>query len=227
MKAKTVVEALKRTVKEMQERRMYAFEGNEISFKYVDDASDRIAAGLLEIGIKKGDRIGLIGTNQPEWIYTYFAAAKIGAVIVALNVRYRDVELEYMLNQSGSKALVTIANLGDMDYVSYFDGFRDKIPTVKDFIFIGGKGFSGSHSFDDMLKTEIDKNALDKAKSSIKPDDLLIIIYTSGTTGIPKGAAISHKSQIASAFAQVEHTKMTDEDVMLIVLPLNHVGGIT
>ncbi len=227
VKVKTVVEALENAAEEMQDRRMYVFEGSEISFKDVDNASDHIAAGLLKIGIRKGDRIGLIGTNQPEWIYTYFAAAKIGAVIVALNVRYRDVELEYMLNQSGAKALVTIANLGDMDYVSYFYGFKEKIPTVKDFIFIGDKGFSGSHSFDDLLKTEIDRDALDSTKSAVKPDDLLIIIYTSGTTGKPKGAAISHKSQIASAFAQVEHAKMTDEDVMLIVLPLNHVGGIT
>ncbi len=227
IKTDTVWEALKQAAAEMTGRRMYVFKGKEIGFKEVDEASDRIAAGFLKLGFTKGDRIGLIGLNQPEWIYTYFAAAKIGAVIVALNVRYRDVELEYMLNQSGARGLVTITELGDMNYVDYFDDFRVKIPTVKDFIFIGGPGFSGSHSFDDLMKTEIDKGPLDKAKSAVKPDDLMIIIYTSGTTGKPKGAAISHKSQIASAFAQAEHARISEEDVMLIVLPLNHVGGIT
>ena len=78
----------------------------------------------------------MIGTNQPEWLYTYFAASKIGATVVALNVRYRDVELEYMLNQSETKVLVTITDLAGFDYTAFFDSFRKKIPTVTDFVFI-------------------------------------------------------------------------------------------
>jgi fatty-acyl-CoA synthase len=216
-------------------RTAYIYRGKEISFREVDEASDRVAAGLLSLGIGRGDRIGMIGTNQPEWLYTYFAAAKIGATIVALNVRYRDVELEYMLNQSEARALVTITDLGGFDYVGFFDSFRGKIPTVTDFIFIQTdttpagaiEKFTGGHSYGALLETKVDDAALSAAKRSVVPDDLIIIIYTSGTTGKPKGAAISHKSQLASARAQVEHAKMTHEDSMLVVLPLNHVGGIT
>ena len=64
----------------------------------MDRVSDRVACGLLDQGFQKGDRIGIIGLNQPEWLYAYFAAAKIGAVVVGLSVRYRDVELDYILN---------------------------------------------------------------------------------------------------------------------------------
>lgn len=227
LKSKTIGKALEDAAAKQGDSRMYIFRGTEISFKEVDERSDRVASGLLKLGFKKGDRLGIIGLVQPEWLYTYFAAAKIGVTIVALNVRYRDMELDYMLNQSEARGVLTLTSLLDMDYVKFFDGFREKIPSVKDFIFIGGEGFSGSHSFDDLLKSDIDEKALKKAKKSVKPDDLMIIIYTSGTTGKPKGAAISHKSQLASGRAQAEHCKLQDDDLMLLVLPLNHVGGIT
>ncbi len=211
------------------------FRGTKISFKDMDDASDRVAAGLLKLGLGRGDRIGMIGTNQPEWLYTYFAASKIGATVVALNVRYRDVELEYMLNQSQTKALVTITDLAGFDYVGFFDSFRKKIPTVSDFIFIQSDStpagaiekFAGAHSYRALLETKVDRDALNRVEAAVTPDDLIIIIYTSGTTGKPKGAAISHKSQLASARAQAEHGKLTHEDIALVVLPFNHVGGIT
>lgn len=213
----------------------YIFRDRRISFQDVDEASDRIAAGLLKLGVVRGDRVGMIGANQPEWLYTYFAAAKIGATIVALNVRYRDVELEYMLNQSQTRVLVTVAELGGFDYVTFFDSFRTQIPTVTDFVFIESdstpadaiKKFTGGHSYRRLLETVADETALAEAGAAVAPDDPIIIIYTSGTTGKPKGATISHRSQLASARAQVEHAGMTHEDSMLVVLPLNHVGGIT
>jgi acyl-CoA synthetase (AMP-forming)/AMP-acid ligase II len=216
-------------------RTAYIFRGREITFAEVDEAADRVAAGLLALGVGRGDRIGMIGPNQPEWLYTYFAAAKIGATIVALNVRYRDVELEYMLNQSETRALVCITDLAGFDYVGYLDSLRPRIPTVTDFIFIetdstpagAVEGFAGGHSYRGLLETVVDDAALSTARGAVTPDDLIIIIYTSGTTGKPKGAAISHKSQLASARAQVQHAKMTHDDSMLVVLPLNHVGGIT
>jgi acyl-CoA synthetase (AMP-forming)/AMP-acid ligase II len=222
-----VWKALAEAARILPDRRGYIYQGREISFKEMDVLSDQVAAGFLKMGLAKGDRIGIIGLNQPEWLYTYFAAAKIGAVIVGLNVRYRESELDYMLNQSQAKALVTIPRLGDMDYVAFFEGFKEKIPTVEHYIFIGPDGFAGSTSFEDLLKSPVDEETLKGAKAGVNPDDLMIIIYTSGTTGKPKGAAITHKSQMASAVAQAEHTRGTEEDLILLPLPFNHVGGIT
>lgn len=226
--ATMIWQALKDAVQAHPNGRGYIYNGRDITFKEVDDITDRVACGLLKLGFQKGDRIGIIGLNQPEWIYAYFAAAKIGAVVVGLNVRYRDVELDYILNQSQTRAVITLAELaGMMDYVAFFDGFRSRVPTVKDYIFIGGTGFQGSHAFDDLMNTPVDRNALDRAQASVTPDDLMIIIYTSGTTGRPKGAAIPHKSQLASARGQAIHTKITSEDLFPLALPFNHVGGIT
>ncbi|MBT4265742.1 MAG: AMP-binding protein [Deltaproteobacteria bacterium] len=205
----------------------FVYQGKEVSFQEMDVTSDRVAWGLLNLGFKPGDRLGIIGLNQLEWLYTYFAAVKIGLVIVGLNVRYRDQELDYMLNQSDALGIVTLTNFADMDYVSFFDGFRDKIPSVRNYIFIGGEGFPGSTSFDSLLNTEVDQAALNKIKAAVGPEDLDMIIYTSGTTGKPKGAGLSHASHLASASAQAEHCQISDKDTMLAVLPFNHVGGIT
>ncbi len=225
--AQILWKALEDAVSISPDKPMYIYQGKEISFEEVDETSDRVAAGLLARGFRKGDRIGIIGLNQPEWLYTYFAAGKIGAVIVGLNVRYRDTELEYILNQSESRGLITLKSYFVMDYVKFFDDFREKIPSVKDFIFIDGEGFPGSITYDELLHAEVDRDALEQAKAAVQPDDPLIIIYTSGTTGKPKGAVITHKSQLASARAQDKHIKLTEDDSLLVVLPFNHVGGIT
>ncbi len=225
--AKIIWKALEEAVDAVPDRRMYVCRGRELSFRDVDEQSDRVAASLLRLGFVKGDRIGIIGLNQPEWIYIYFAAAKIGAVVVGLNIRYRDTDIEYMLNQSRAKGLVSLARAGDMDYVEYFDSFRERIPSVEKFIFMGGEGFAGSDRFERFLDAEVDKRALDEAKAAVRPEDLVMIIYTSGTTGRPKGASLSHRSQLASARAQTVHCRVTAQDSLLIVLPLNHVSGIT
>ena len=83
-------QALQDAAEKLPDKPGLVYNEKEISFKEMDEASDRVASGLLKLGYRKGDRIGIIALNQPEWLYTYFAAAKIGAVIVGLNVRYRD-----------------------------------------------------------------------------------------------------------------------------------------
>lgn len=205
----------------------YIYQGRKISFKEMDELSDHLASGLLKLGYAKGDRLGIIALTQPEWLITYFAAAKIGVIIVGLNVRYRDSELEYMINQSQARGVITLAGFGDINYITFFDSFKEEIPTVSDFIFIGGEGMKGRVSFEDILATEIDKSALDQAKSAITPEDMVMIIYTSGTTGRPKGASLTNKSQLSSAKAQADHCKVTSADIGPMALPLNHVGEIS
>ncbi|AFM28009.1 class I adenylate-forming enzyme family protein [Desulfomonile tiedjei] len=223
-----VGEALREAARVMTDRVAYVYEGRDISFREMDEISDRVAAGLLMLGFRKGDRLGVIGLNQPEWLYAYFAAAKIGVIVVGLSVRYRESELQFILNQSGTRGLVTIAALGDqMDYVRFLDEFRNKVPRVSDFIFVGGGGFQGSHSFEALMQTEVDLPALNKAKAQVQPSDPAMIIYTSGTTGRPKGAVLTHESMLAAALAEAEHLQVDEHDILQMAMPLNHVGGIT
>jgi fatty-acyl-CoA synthase len=211
----------------LPDRTGFSCQGTDISFGKMNEISDRVASSFLNMGLRKGDRIGIIALNQLEWLYTFFAAAKIGAIVVGLNVRYRETELNYMLNHSKTRALVTLAQLGDMNYVDFFGRIRESIPSVKEYFFIGEKGFPGSYAFDDLLSGEVDRALLDKAKAAVQPDDSMIIIYTSGTTGIPKGSNITHRSYLASGRAQAEHTRVQEDDLMINALPLNHVAGIT
>lgn len=192
----------------------------------VDELSDRFATALLERGIQKGDRMAILALNQPEWLIAYFAAAKIGAAVVALNVRYRDSELEYMLNQSKVKLLISVDATPEYCFRDFFASFREKIPTVQQFVFIG-EGFPGSMSFEQLLKTERRSDLLAEAGRACDENDTLSIIYTSGTTGRPKGALLTHKSMLASARAQAAHLNIRETDVTAGHMPLNHVGGIT
>lgn len=88
-----------------EERPFLFYNGKRISYRELDEITDSIATSLLKMGFKRGDRLAVIALNQPEWLYAFFAANKIGVGIVALNVRYREAELEYMLNNSSAKRI--------------------------------------------------------------------------------------------------------------------------
>ncbi|QFG22587.1 class I adenylate-forming enzyme family protein [Actinomadura sp. WMMB 499] len=205
----------------------FLYDGDEtITYRGFDDLADRAAAGLLARGVRRGDRIGLLGLNTPQWLAVFFGAARIGAVVVPLNVRYREAELAHMLGQSGARTVVSAATAGDFDFAAFFDGFRPELPGVRDYVFFG-TGFPGGDSFDDLVAAPSDPEALAAARAAVTPDDPLLILYTSGTTGRPKGAVITHGSLLASASAQAAHFGMDEREVLLGHLPFNHVGGIT
>lgn len=183
--------------------------------------TDHIACGLLARGVRRGDRIGLYGLNEPEWLAVFAAAARIGAIIVTLNVRYREREFDHMLNQSGARLVVGPGYLAGFDYVALFAGMRDRLTGVSDYVFTDDAGYTA------LAATPVDGHALAAASAAVRPDDPVIILYTSGTTGLPKGAVITQASILASARAQAAHTGLRPSDITLGHLPLNHVGGIT
>lgn len=222
----TVHNALTEAVVRHPNKRFLICNEQSISFKELDEISDVLASALLEEGFKKGDHLAVLALNQFEWLYTYFAAAKIGVAVVALNVRYRDSELVYMLNNAKVKGIVSISEFQGFNYPSFFDGIRDRIPTVEKFIYIE-TGTVCSPSFKELISRPLDKQRLEAAKQTVQEDDPVIIIYTSGTTGKPKGTLITNRSILESAKAQVDHLSIGEEDRTIGCLPLNHVGGIT
>lgn len=222
MKNLPVYKVLEERVKTYPNKNFLIQENNHVTFKQLHEKSDRLATSFLKLGMKKGDKIGIIGLNQVEWLYTYFAVAKIGAILVTLNVRYRGEELEYMVNHSDMKMLVCISELGKFNYVDYLKEFKKRIPLVEHISYIGKEG-----SFNELLKTEVDEISLNDAKSKITKEDHLLMLYTSGTVGRPKGVMITNQSILASGQAQVDHFEVTEHDSAIGALPFNHVGGIT
>jgi len=191
----------------------------EITFAEMDRTSDRFAAGLLRQGIRRGDRIAVLGPTSPEWLVVYFAAAKIGAAVVGLSVRYRENELAHMLGDSGARLVVTVPSHDGVDFPATLA--RLGLPDL-DAVVTFGDG--GDLTFDDLLA---DPAPTPGAKAAVTPDDPVMIIYTSGTTGTPKGAVLTHRGQLASARAQAAHIRLTENDVLPVAVPLNHVSGIT
>lgn len=221
-----LLDALQKAVSECPDKPFLFWNQGEISFRNLDLQSNQLATALIEMGIQQGDKIGICAFNQPEWLYTFFAAAKIGAVVVALNPRYRVGEFDYMLNQSDCKALVCLGESHDFNYASFFSEFRTSMPKLQHYIFIGN-GFEGSDSLDRLLQTPADEELLSQRRQHVQDDDTMIMIYTSGTMGQPKGTMITHRSIISSATAQAQHLRFAAEDNIVCSLPLNHVGGIT
>ncbi len=200
--------------------------GQPVSWARIDADADHVACGLLALGFGTGDRIGLLAPNGIAWLQVYYGAARIGVAVVALSPRYRDAEIEYMLADSGARALVTVAQADGFDLLAMADRLEQRLPHLTHVIpFEPVPGRADSVAA--LLATPLAPESLSVVRDSVAAEDLATVIYTSGTTGRPKGAGLTHASMLASAAAQAAHQQACASDLLQLALPLNHVGGIT
>lgn len=223
---KTIGETLRLAKSMHQHKSAYIDNGRSYSFNDVDGSVDQIATGLLKLGLSRGDRIGMVGLNQIEWVQLFYAATRIGVAVVAMSVRHRASEFRQMLGESGAKAIVTIRRHDDFDFCDLLCELRSELPQLQTVIVLGESG-DDNIEWSTLASTPVDIALLDRAQSAVLADDLAMVIYTSGTTGRPKGAALTHKTMLAAASAQATHIKASAEDLVQLAMPLNHVGGIT
>jgi fatty-acyl-CoA synthase len=181
---------------------------------------DALALGLLEMGIAKGDRVGIWAPNCAEWILTQYATAKIGAILVNINPAYRTRELEFVLNQSGSTLLVAAEKLKTSDYAGMIAEVRPRCPALATVVLLG------SPQWQALLETgrRLDRGALDAIE--LDTDDPINIQYTSGTTGFPKGATLSHHNILNNGFFVGELCNYTEADRICIPVPFYHCFGM-
>ncbi|MDR2013345.1 MAG: AMP-binding protein [Rhodanobacter sp.] len=198
-----------------------------MSFRELDQAARRAAAGLARMGLRRGDRIGLLSLNRIEWVVLFFGAMRLGVAVVAMSPRYRDSELAYMVRDSEVKAVATIGTHEGFDFLSMFDRLAPELPTLRQLILFDAADPKLPAAplrripYAELLRAE------PAGADSAEPGDLAMVIYTSGTTGRPKGAGLTHASLLASGRAQVEHMHLDERDMLPQPAPLNHVGGIT
>ncbi len=181
---------------------------------------DALALGLLEMGIAKGDRVGIWAPNCAEWTLTQYATAKIGAIAVNINPAYRVRELEFVLNQSGSTLLVAAEKLKTSDYAGMIAEVRPRCPELKTVVLLGSPQWRA------LLETGrgLDRGALDAIE--LDTDDPINIQYTSGTTGFPKGATLSHHNILNNGFFVGELCNYTEADRICIPVPFYHCFGM-
>jgi len=203
--------------------------------------TERFALGLLRLGVRKGDRVGIWATNCSEWVITQFATAKVGALLVNLNPAYRAYELKYALAQSECQTLIMVPQFNKANFVSIFfetcpEAENSKpgalssqeLPHLKNLILIGETipesffGWSQIAAMGDASShAELRKRAAD-----LSCDDPINIQYTSGTTGRPKGAVLSHHNIVNNALLVTDSMRMTAAERICIPVPFYHCFGM-
>jgi fatty-acyl-CoA synthase len=211
------------------------------SYGELNDKSDALAAGLIALGLKPGDRIGIWSQNNAEWVLTQFASAKAGLILVNINPAYRTHELEYALNKVGCAALILAPAFKSSDYIAMIraltpelDGCRPgelaagRLPALKTVIRLGIEKTAGMVNFDDIagLASATDRGTLARLAPTLQFDDPINIQFTSGTTGAPKGATLTHHSILNNGYFIGEAMRLTGEDRLCIPVPFYHCFGM-
>ena len=202
---------------------------------------DNLAAGLLRLGLKPGDRIGIWSQNCAEWVLTPFATAKCGLVLVNINPAYRRSELEYALNKVGCRALILSPRLKSSDFLAILQDVAPEIgqskpgqlraarlPDLELLIRLGGEQTAGMLSFDGLLTaaSPAELQNLMTLSEGLQIDDSVNIQFTSGTTGAPKGATLTHHNILNNGFFVGEAMSLSEQDRLCIPVPLYHCFGM-
>ncbi|MFA6332872.1 MAG: class I adenylate-forming enzyme family protein, partial [Methanoregula sp.] len=182
------------------------------SFKRLRDEMNRIGHGLLTLGVKKGDRVCIFLDSSPEYLISYFALWRIGAVAVPTNIVYKGEEVLHVLRDAGAIAIIT-----DRQGADVISGIRKDAPALAHIICIGG--CSGCVAWESFPPAPAEMRA-----ANCSTEDLCHIQYTAGTTGKPKGAMLTHGNWMTALDTERDALRLRPVDTYLGIYPMGHVG---
>ena len=210
------------------------------TYKEFDERTDNLAKGLLAIGMKPGDHLGVWARNIPDWLTFMYATAKIGVVMVTVNPVYKSHELDYVLKQSDMKALCVIDAYRDVDYIKIIRdlvpesleqqrGFlkSEKFPCLESLIYMGPEKHRGFYSVPELmlLGQHQPESSLEWARAQFDNNDVVMMQYTSGTTGFPKGVMLTHRNILNNGFYIGEGQRLGAADRVTLPVPFFHCFG--
>jgi len=211
-----------------------------LTYREFGNVVDQLAKGMMALGIQKGEKVAVWATNIPYWVALQFATAKMGAILLTVNINYKSVELEYLMRQSETENIFIIDGYQDTDYVQTLyelvpelktqpRGFlkTEKFPHLKRVMFLGQEKHRGMYSIPEILAlAAMTTEAQYKARQAdLDCHDVVNMQYTSGTTGFPKGVMLSHYNVGNNGFWIGENQKFTEKDRVCIPVPLFHCFG--
>ena len=219
---------------------VYPDRGLRFTYKEFDERVNTFAKGLMALGVKKGDKIGIWAKNIPDWLTFMFAAAKIGAVLVTINTNYKSAELEYLMKNADVHTLCMVNGYRDSDYVQMVYDLvpelktcqrghlrSERFPELRNVIYIGQEKQRGMYTTAELytIGNYMDDGPLNEAKSKVDPHDETNMQYTSGTTGFPKGVMLTHHNILNNGLTVGECMNYTAKDKLLVCVPFFHCFG--
>jgi carnitine-CoA ligase len=192
-----------------QDKTLFIYEGQKLSYAEVDRRVNRVANALRSIGISKGDKVSVMLPNGFEFPITWLALAKLGAVMVPTNINYKEHDLAYILSDSDASAIVI-----HQAFLQLLESIRPKLPLLNKVIVLGDAP-GGYYSYDELTESASDKFTIE----NVGENDLLNIQYTSGTTGFPKGCMLTHRYWLLIGITASEQYQAVPEDVDLTAQP--------
>jgi len=201
--------------------------GEKVTYAQLDERTDRIARGMLALGIKKGTRAAIWGNDRTNTLYCLLAMVKIGAVAVMLGTSLQQSELEGLMD------------LSEAEYIFFDEGFRDtsfpevcrqlELPALKEMCYIGTEPTEGFKTLAELetLGESVSVEVLAAAKNAVKPGDTDMIIFTSGTTSASKGVLTTHFSRANNVLAHIKALRATENDKFCVAIPMFHCFSLT
>jgi long-chain acyl-CoA synthetase len=188
------------------------------SYREVGDIVRRLALGLIELGIEKGDKVSILANTRPEWTYFDFAALTVGATVVPIYQTNSPDECQYVLENSDAKAVI----VEDSEQLAKIEEIRDRAPKLEHVIRMEGTG--GAISMDELIEAGSGRSDAEWEQrwQSVTPDDICTFIYTSGTTGPPKGCVISHGNYRSMVTMALDESVLERNTTTYLFLPLAH-----
>jgi fatty-acyl-CoA synthase len=211
------------------------------SYRELQSEVDALAAGLIALGLAPGDRLGIWSPNNAEWVVTQFATAKAGIILVNINPAYRLPELEYALNKTGCKALITASRFKTSDYIGMLHELMPelqqakpgelaaaRVPDLRTVIALGGERGAGMLDYGEIqsLAGKGQEQRLGALAAELQFDDPINIQFTSGTTGAPKAATLTHHNIVNNAYFVGETMELSAQDRLCIPVPMYHCFGM-
>ncbi|MGB0975664.1 MAG: AMP-binding protein [Prolixibacteraceae bacterium] len=239
---KTLGEVLEEQVEKYPNKEFLVYSDRDLRFTYKEfnERVNHLALGLLETGMKPGDKLGIWANNVPDWITFMFATAKIGAVLVTINTNYKTHELEYLIENSDLHTLAIIDSYRDSDYISMvYDLVPElkkcerghlnspKFPKLKNVVLINPEKYRGMYNTFELLLLGSQQpiERLHEVGAQLSAHDTVNMQYTSGTTGFPKGVMLSHYNILNNGFTVGECMQYTHDEKLLTCVPMFHCFG--